>query len=373
VERLRKNIPDLLYLGLIVGAFIFVGQRIFGTSPTSGWKTDFENASLDLNAVLSGGVPRDGIPPIDNPFFIGVSEVNDLQPQSPVISININGDARAYPLEVLTRHEIANDVVGDVPVAVTFCPLCNSAIVYERTVDDNVLRFGVSGNLYNSDLIMWDDLTESWWQQLTGKGVVGEYNGYQLEIVPSQVIGYGVFKDHYPDGKVLRGPQGIYGRNPYAGYDSSPNPFLFRGPMDERLFPTARVLAIDMNGLRVAYSFNTLQTEHLVNDTVEATDVVVFWQTGAASALDNSDIDSSKDVGMAIMYHRTLSSGETLTFRFEDGVFRDNETDSTWNIFGEATDGELEGSVLRQLNAFPHFWFAWAAFYPDTVLYESSS
>ena len=297
--------------------------------------------------------------------------VDHNPPQSPVISINVNGDARAYPLEVLTRHEIVNDVVGGMPVAVTFCPLCNSSIVYERTVDDNVLRFGVSGNLMNSDLIMWDDLTESWWQQLTGQGIVGAYNDYQLEVVPSQVISYGVFKDHYPDGTVLRGPSGKYGRNPYVGYDSSPNPFLFRGEIDSRLFAMERILAFKVDGIQIAYPFSTLQTEHIINDRVKATELVVFWQEGAASALDASDIDSSKDVGMAVMYHRVLVSGEALTFRYVDGVFRDNETDSTWNIFGEAITGDLEGSVLTQLNAFPHFWFAWAAFYPETTIYKS--
>ncbi len=371
MKRLKKNLPDLFYLVLIVGAFIFVGQRIFGTSTTSGWKTDFKNASIDLNAVLSGGVPRDGIPPIDDPYFNKVDAITDLQHQSPVISIHINGDARAYPLEVLTRHEIVNDVVGDIPVAVTFCPLCNSAIVYQRAVDDQVLRFGVSGNLMNSDLIMWDDLTESWWQQLTGKGIVGDYNGYQLEIVPSQMISFGVFKDCFPDGTVLRGPQGGYGQNPYAGYDSSPIPFLFQGKIDDRLFAMARVLAIDINDIQIAYPFKTLKSEHVIDDTVNSTDIVVFWQSGAVSALDARDIDSSKDVGMATMFNRRLPSGEILSFRYEKGEFRDNETDSTWNIFGEAIAGKLKGETLTQLNAFPHFWFAWAAFYPDTTVYES--
>ena len=371
MKQLKKNLPDLIYLTLIVGAFIFVGQRILGTSPTSGWKTDFKNTSIDLSKVLSGGVSRDGIPPIDNPHFNEVSAISDLEPQSPVISININGDARAYPLEVLIRHEIVNDIVDDIPLVVTFCPLCNSAIVYKRTVDDKVLRFGVSGNLMNSDLIMWDDLTESWWQQLTGKGIVGDYNGYQLELVPSQVISYGIFKDHYPDGKVLRGPHGAYGGNPYVGYDSRPIPFLFQAELDARLLAMARVLAVKVEGVEIAYAFSTLQAQHIVNDTINEREIVVFWQAGAVSALDAREIAASKDVGMAILYDRTLASGEVLTFRYEAGEFWDNETNSTWNIFGEAMAGDLKGTTLTQLNAFPHFWFAWAAFYPDTILYES--
>ena len=370
MKRKKKHIPHFVYLALIAAVFVLVGRGIFGTS-TSGWKTDFDNAAIDMSEVLSGGVPRDGIPPIDDPQFEAAALVRDLSPQSPVISIDINGDARAYPLEILTRHEIVNDVVGTVPVAVTFCPLCNSAIVYHRQVEGRVLRFGVSGNLRNSDLIMWDDYSESWWQQLTGEGIVGDYRGYQLELASSQVIGFGLFQQRYPAGRVLRGPYGGYGRNPYVGYDSNAKPFLFRGPVDHRLFPTERVLAAKVSGQAVAYSFGALQNRRLVNDRVNGSGVVVFWQAGAVSALDAADIDSSRDVGMALMFEGRRASGETLTFRYEDGAFFDNETESRWNFFGEATDGLLAGESLTQLNAFPHFWFAWAAFYPETALYKT--
>lgn len=369
MARKKKNIPNFLYLALIAAAFVLVGRGVFG-KPTSGWKTDFENAAIDMSEALSGGVPRDGIPPIDNPQFEAAALVKDLSPQSPIISININGDARAYPLEVLTRHEIVNDVAGAVPVAVTFCPLRNSAIVYNRQVEGRILHFGVTGNLRNSDLIMWDDHSESWWQQLTGEGIVGDYRGYQLELVSSQVIGFGLFQQRYPEGKVLRGPYGSYGRNPYVGYDSSAKPFLFPAPVDGRLFPTKRVLAAKVKGQAVAYSFSALQASHLVNDRVNGSDIVVFWQAGAVSALDAADIDSSRDVGMALMFDRRLASEETLTFRYDDGAFVDNETESRWNFFGEATDGLLADKSLTQMNAFPHFWFAWAAFYPETALHK---
>ena len=166
---------------LLAGAIALAAFWWFGNSmtagPTSGWKTDFSKSIIDLDLVVSGGVPRDGIPPIDNPRFQPVGSVVHLSPNSPLVAVNVAGDARAYPLEVLTRHEIVNDVVGEIPVAVTFCPLCNSALVYDRRVDGETLRFGVTGNLLNSDLIMWDDATESWWQQLTGYAIVGEYSG----------------------------------------------------------------------------------------------------------------------------------------------------------------------------------------------------
>lgn len=334
-------------------------------------KTDFCTYEPSVfDDIISGGVPRDGIPPIDNPAYDPVDVARDwLQPQSPVVAFSLNGIARAYPLAIMTRHEIVNDVVGGEPVAVTFCPLCNSAIVFERTVDDQVFRFGVSGLLRHSDLIMWDDVTQSWWQQFTGTGIVGQYTGHQLTILPSQVVGFGAFAEQYPDGEVLSPGSRSYGSNPYVGYDSSDSPFLFRGQVDDRLFATSRVLAGVIDGVAVAYPFETLASVGVINDTVGSQDVVAFWQPGATSALDRSDIDSSQDVGMAALYDRALN-GQELTFvRDAEGVIRDEQTGSSWNVFGTATDGDLAGQQLRQRLAFPHFWFAWAAFQPDTLIY----
>lgn len=376
MRQIKKHLNDYGLLVIIGALLIFFVPRmlsLFGGPGLAGWKTNFEKASVSLDDILSGGVGRDGIPPIDSPRFETVSQATWLAPQSPVIAVEINGDARAYPLEVLTRHEIVNDEIGGTPVAVTFCPLCNSAISYDRRVEGQTLRFGVSGNLLNSDLIMWDDRTESWWQQLTGEAVIGDYTGTLLDIVPSQVVGFGAFSQRYPEGLVLSGDSGnpwvTYGRNPYVGYDSDPNPFLFRGTPDSRLFATERVLAGLIGGQPIAYSFSELKDRGIINDTVGDMDVVVFWQPGATSALDDSDIDSSRDVGMAALFSRELD-GQTLSFMLDEGIIRDEQTGSIWNIFGEATDGELAGESLRPMNAFPHFWFAWAAFHPETLLWK---
>jgi hypothetical protein len=334
-------------------------------------KTDFCKYEAGVyEEIISGGVPRDGIPPIDNPQFDSVDVASAwLQPQSPVIAIELNGIARAYPLAILTRHEIVNDAIGDVAVAVTFCPLCNSAIVFDRRVDGETLRFGVSGMLRNSDLIMWDDLTQSWWQQFTGEAIVGAYTGTQLTIYPSQVVGFGAFVEQYPDGEVLSPGGRSYSTNPYTAYDSSSQPFLFRGEPDERLFATERVLAGVIGGEPVAYPFPVLAEEIVINDTVGGEAVVAIWQPGAVSALDQTTIDESRDVGMAALYNRDLD-GQLLTFTADDvGLIRDDQTGSAWNIFGKAIDGDLVGSQLEQELAFPHFWFAWAAFRPDTMIY----
>ncbi|MDE2854286.1 MAG: DUF3179 domain-containing (seleno)protein [Chloroflexota bacterium] len=319
--------------------------------------------------IMSGGVGRDGIPPIDNPQFDDIAAADGwLQPASPVIALEIDGLARAYPLAILTRHEIANDTLNGIPVAVTFCPLCNSAIVFDRRVDGETLRFGVSGLLRNSDLIMWDDKTQSLWQQLTGEGIIGAHTGALLDILPSQLVGYGAFKEQYPQGEVLAPGGRFYGNNPYVNYDSSPRPFLFMGALDDRLLATERVLGGTIEGVAVAYPFGELAAAGVINDRVGGREVAALWQPGAFSALDAARIDQSRDVGMAALYERTVD-GQTLSFARVNDAIADAETGSVWNIFGRAVSGELAGQQLRQINAFPHFWFAWAAFYPETILY----
>lgn len=336
-------------------------------------KTDFCQHSVSYDEIRSGGPPPDGIPPIDNPQFESVESTSTwLEDQSPVIALEINGDARAYPLAILIWHEIANDVVGDVPVAVTFCPLCNSSIVFDRRVGVDTLRLGVSGNLRNSDMVMWDDLTQSWWQQLTGEGIVGVYTGTQLTFISSQVVGFSDFAAEYPDGLVLSritGKDRPYGENPYVGYDSSERPFLYEGDFDDRLLPTEHVLAGLVGGTAVAYPFSVLAQKGVINDMVGDEEVVAFWQDGTVSAMDNQVIDESRVIGSAALYSRVLE-GQVLTFQLgEDGKIYDDQTSSTWNVFGRAVEGELVGNQLRREIAGPHFWFAWVAFRPDTALY----
>lgn len=171
---------------------------------TEQWKTDFSRHSVPFSEIFSGGVPRDGIPPIDNPEFIAVEKANLwLEAHEPVVSLEVSNEAKAYPLQILTRHEIVNDVVGGMPVAATFCPLCNSAIVFDRRLGDVVYDFGVSGMLRNSDLIMWDRQTQSWWQQLTGEAIVGELTGCQLTSLPAAIVSWKDFSAANPAGLVL--------------------------------------------------------------------------------------------------------------------------------------------------------------------------
>ena len=354
-----------------------IQNKVEQMNATSQWKTDFSKHSIPLDELISGGVGRDGIPPIDNPTFVSIEQASSwLRPQSPVIAFEENGEARAYPLGILTRHEIVNDVVGGTPVAVTFCPLCNSSIVFDRRVDGEPLRFGVSGLLRHSDMVMWDNKTESLWQQFTGQGIVGQHTGRQLNFLPSLVSGFKVFTRRYPKGQVLDRDKGIFdsgaARNPYVNYDSNPTPFLFKGQADNRLFPTSRVLAAEIDGQAIAYPFEILAEKRIINDHVGKKHVLAVWQPGMASALDKSDINTSRDIGMAALYDRNLD-GQILSFRVEDGLVRDDQTNSGWNIFGQAVEGKLENRQLQQELAYPHLWFAWAAFKPETVIYDETT
>ena len=342
---------------------------------TSNWQTDFCQASVDYGEIMVGNPTKDGIPAVTAPRMESIDEARAwLIDRSPVIALEIAGIARAYPLAVLMWHEIANDEVADIPVAVTFCPLCNSSITFDRRVDDAVLDFGVSGLLRNSDLVMYDRQSDSWWQQLTGEGLAGQYAEALLDIVPSQVISFGAFAQRYPDGQVMSRDTGFrrqYGINPYRDYDNrAGRPFLFSGEIDTRLpSPVDHVLAAIVGDTAVAYPFAALREEIVINDVVDDTPVVVFYQGGVATALGDSVINNARDIGTAGMYLAALD-GVTLDFAADDdGGFTDAQTGSSWNAFGEAVSGELAGQQLDWLHAFPHFWFAWAAFYPDTEVY----
>ncbi len=343
---------------------------------TRGWETDFSRHSVPYSEIFSGGVPRDGIPPLDEPKFTTPEDADQwLGAQEPVIALEINGDARAYPLQILTWHEVVNDAVGGVPVTVTFCPLCNSAITFDRRLDGVVHDFGVSGNLRNSDLIMWDRQTESWWQQFTGEAIVGELTGKKLTFLPSSIISWEDFKAANPEGQVLSRDTGFnrpYGQNPYVGYDRADNPpFLFQGDLDGRLQPKERVAAVTIGDAAAAFPFSVLEKERVVNYTVGDQELAVFFKPGTRSALDDLLIGDSDEIGATGVFDRHLD-GQKLTFRADGDSFVDNETGSAWTILGEATDGPLTGDKLTPIVHANHFWFSWGAFKPDTKIYQGT-
>ncbi len=261
-----------------------------------GWATDFTQTTVDLGEIMDGGPRRDGIPPIDDPTFIPVSEADHLNPLDPVMSFTHNGETRAYPLRVMTFHEIVNDVVGGEPVAVTYCPLCNAAIVFDRNVGGEILDFGTTGKLRKSDLVMYDRQTDSWWQQFSGESITGSYAGTELTMLPSQLLSFERFAEAHPDAVVLQDPTRFrrpYGMNPYRGYDTLAEPFLYNGPFPDGIAPLQRVVLVRHDSGTFAVS-----TAKLAEDGVfEEAGIEVSFEAGQASALDTQVIAQGRDVG----------------------------------------------------------------------------
>jgi len=376
--------PRVLAVLLLAGLWSGLGAAFGQSSVPQGapqalsqFNTDLNNATIDLSTLRPGGPPKDGIPSIDNPSFVSIEAASRwIDPKEPVIAIQMNGVTKAYPLQILTHHEIANDEIGGTPVAVTFCPLCYSSIAFERTLDGEPVTFGVSGLLRKSDLVMYDRKSETLWQQFTGKAIVGDRAGEELKVIPSQLISFRQFVENYPDGTVLSRDTGHnrpYGQNPYAGYDDvDQSPFAYDGPTDDRLPPKEKVVAVNQNGVHKAYPHSVTKKKRVIHDTMGDRPLAVFHAPGAVSALDARNIAESKEDGSTGVFDRRVD-GRTLEFTYAgDGRFEDTNTGSVWTIAGRAIDGPLEGTQLDRISHGDYFAFAWFAFRPEAAVYSAS-
>ncbi len=338
------------------------------------WTTDFEKRSINLDELIPGGPPKDGIPAIINPKFTTSAQASDwLDDKEPVIFIKLNNIAKAYPLQILLFHEIVNDKFANTPVAVTFCPLCYSGIAYNTKVNGFNLKFGVSGLLRNSDLVMYDQLTESFWQQFTGEAIVGEMLGTKLKIVPSQIISFNDFKNANPNGIVLSKNTGFkrpYGKNPYLRYDSpDTKPFLFTGKVDDRIKQNEKVIGIHIDNFVKAYPYSITLKKKIIYDKLDDTEIVIFHIPGTLSALDSRSIEYSKDVGATGVFIPKIDS-LILTFEYKNNKLTDKQTNSVWNITGKSIEGKLKGKQLKQIPHGDYFAFAWLAFKPKSKIYN---
>ncbi|MDA0703147.1 MAG: DUF3179 domain-containing protein [Proteobacteria bacterium] len=294
-------------------------------------KTDFETHSVPLDEIMSGGPQRDGIRSLDDPPFHPAADLRPfLSPTEPVIGLTIGGEARAYPLRYLMFHEIANGTLGGVPVAVTYCPLCNAAIVFERVLDGQAVEFGTTGRLRNSDLVMYDRLTETWWQQFTGEGILGARTGERLTMLPARLESFENFIARVPHGTVMT-PDDFrrYGRNPYVLYDDPdgrPYPMFFDGETPDGVPPMMRVAAVGGE----AWSLPLLREK----GRVEAGALVLTWTEGQNSALDKSAIPEGRDIGNVVVQRRS-----------ESGILEDTRYDITFAFvfFAFEKNGVLHG------------------------------
>jgi hypothetical protein len=340
---------------IVVIAAVAVMAIVFVTAQRAPTTFDGEtNAIVPLNQIVSGGPPRDGIPSIDRPKFVSAEE-SGLQSGDLVLGLEINGDVRAYPLDILVWHEIVNDVVGGEPVAVTYCPLCFTNQVFERTIEGEVVEFGTSGKLYNSNLVMYDRSTESYWSQAMSQAIVGERAGHVLERVPFDVAFWEDWKSIHPDTKVLSRDTGFgrpYGADPYGGYYTNDSIFFPISNRDDRLGLKEIVVGMEHDGTYRAYPLSEIEEQHAINDDLAGKPLLL----------------ASHYPFMARAFDRTVD-GQILEFEYKDGVMTDRQTGSVWNFDGVAVEGDLAGKRLERLPFDQGFWFEWAAFHPETELY----
>lgn len=410
-----------------VWALLMLVQAALAQPGLGVLEVDTGNANIPLEQILSGGPPPQGIPALGfsgdrtgsvsgSPAakFVTPARATWLGAQEPVVGFRLGGEAKAYPLQILTWHEIVNDSVSGVPVAVTFCPLCNSALAFDRRIPltdgqrQTVLKlnpraniqaldaafrsayqaqegrpappwgllvtFGTSGMLYQSNLLMFDSATNTLFSQILGEGNVGTLTGITLLRYPAQILSFAEFRQGQGV-QVLSRETGFsrdYGRNPYVGYDrADERPFLFQGPIDGRLPPKERVITVQLQGQSVAYPFGVLSTARVINHDIGATPLTLFWQPGTRSALDTASILNGKDIGAVGVFERRVGR-RTLTFGWDGKGFVDQETGSRWNLLGVALEGPLKGAQLREVVHDNTLWFAWAAFKPKTRVFGSS-
>jgi hypothetical protein len=328
-------------------------------------------------AELVDVLAPDTVPAIDRPAFEAPDEAAaHLQPEVPVAVLEVADDVRAYPLAILVWHEIVNDLVGGVPVAVTYAPLSGGVLAFRRTVAGRVLSFGGSGKLYRSNLVMYDRATRSLWPQLRGEAVLGPLRGASLERLPIQIGSFGDFRDSYPDGRVLSAATGaarVYGATPYAGYDSRPTPSdsFFALAADRRLDAMERVVGVSTGAGSTAYPYTALRSSGVIYDRIGGEEVVVLWREGTRSASDAPLIADGRDVGSAGVFVPGVD-GKRLDLAPTPGGFLDRQTGSTWSVLGVATGGPMAGKRLLPVDHVDAFWFAWAAFVPATELFQAS-
>lgn len=371
MRKFFSRYGDAVFMMAMVGAFVMMGilllrQRYFSMQ---GWETDFGTRMVTLDQ-LTVWQERDITQPVDAPIFTSIKSARWIDDDAWVIALELNGESRAYPLALLVNHQIVNDVMQGIPIAITYCPMCNSALVFERRVGDQVLRFGVSGAMRNSGFLMWDDVTESWWQQFTGEAIVGDYMGTRLEVLPSKIVTWEAFSKWHPMGRVLVADEKL-GKLTYSPHRINEYerivPTLDK-PVDNRLPAKERVLAAIVNNEAVAYPFSLLAQWGVVNDSVGGQAVVAFWQSGEHT---QNAVEEDQDVGMAVLFYRQVE-GQTLTFILSAGKIIDKETGSTWTIFGEAIRGPLKNTQLEQVEGSAYYWFAWINTYPETRLFSKA-
>jgi len=379
-----KRITAIAILSLLIMAAPYKNTQAQIQNPRGveyQWETDTTRASVDLSEIQLV-LPRQSFPTLDYPDFIGKEKgLDKFFNHEPVISVAIDGKAKAYPLNMLTMHEISNDTLSGVPILPTYCPLCNSSMVFDRRVNHDGkeyrLEYEVSGLLRNSNLIIADKQTESWWQQLTGTGIVGKLSGVELNVIPSMIVSVEEFFNSYPEGRILSpetgsGAEEKYGTNPYVNYDEKSNEpyarYFNHDSIDSRLPAMERLIDVKGSDGYKIYPFSKIAEKGVINDTYDGQNLVIFYKGETVSILDEKNIEESRAIGSATVFYSVIE-GKSLTFVRKDNHFMDKETGSLWDITGKCIQGDFKGKSLEPLPHSNHFAFSWLAFHPESEIY----
>lgn len=330
----------------------------------------FPDILVPRDSIVSGGPPPDGIASIDDPSFADVEVASsELAFDEPVLLFQLGAVERVYPVRYMLWHEIVNDVVGGVPVTITYCPLCNSAVAVDRRLEDLVLDFGTSGALHRSAMVMYDRQTESLWTHFDGRAVVGDLVGSELQRLPVQTVAWSTVVDDHPGASVLAAPSGAhpYGRSPYPSYEDRESPIQawFRGELDVRLPAMDRVVGLSGVSDRVAVTWERVRSDGLVETDLDGRRVWVAHREGVRSPLSGERLDEGTEVGSAGAFFAEED------FTLVDGRLLDAATGSEWAPTGRAVRGARSGEQLEQAVQVDTFWFAWSAYEPDARLIAS--
>lgn len=259
-------------------------------------KTDFSKKSIDFDEIITDGPRRDQIPPIFNPKYVPIKDASGIAGTEPVVSVIINGDARAFPLRILLWHEIVNDTIGGVPVLISYCPLCNSGVVFDRRIGGETLVFGNTGRIRHFDMVMYDRNTESWWQQFLGESIIGELTGQRLALIPARLESVAKFRERAPDGLLLV-PENdrarSYGLTPYARFESQSPRAVARYGLPDGITPMQRVVVVGEE----AWMLELLSEKkrHVAGN------LIFTWEPGQNSIHDRQVIAEGRDVGNVVV------------------------------------------------------------------------
>jgi hypothetical protein len=353
------KLPILL---IAVITFFFVSCSRDDLSSQTG--ADSSSWDIPEDEVLDGGPGKDGIPALTEPLFIPASEASYLSGDQLVLGYKDGSDIRAYPITVLDWHEIVNDKVNDFAFSVNYCPLTGTGIGWGREINGVETTFGVSGLLYNSNLILYDRETDSYWSQILLRAVHGELRGMEAKTFQLVETTWATWKQMYPETTVISTETGYsrpYGFYPYRNYREDHNYFLFPfSPEDDRLDAKERVHGVIKNGSAKAYRFETFaEGLTIVEDVLMGEPVVVA---------------GNNDANFIVSFNRTLTDGTVMTFNPVSAnnplsAIMSDQEGNTWDVFGVAISGPREGQRLTSTTSFMGYWFAWGAFYPDLLIY----